>query len=64
MIRKDLGKLNDPSYDIPKVSWYRLAWEISPRNSALREYFTGKYKSQDADAQPETLQVAREMFQE
>ncbi|KAF7875247.1 hypothetical protein EAF04_002419 [Stromatinia cepivora] len=62
--QKDLRKLNDPSYGIPKASWYRLAWEISPRNSALREYFAGKHKSQDADAQPETLQVTREMFQE
>ncbi|KAI9646440.1 hypothetical protein NHQ30_004432 [Ciborinia camelliae] len=62
LMQKDLERLINPSQNIPKASWYRLAREISPRDSVLRTYFTRKYG--DPLDRSGTLQVTRKMMRE
>ncbi|KAF7957266.1 hypothetical protein EAE96_002853 [Botrytis aclada] len=71
LIQKDLTRLNDPCYELPTASWYRLAWELLPRASILRKYFgpqnTPGYKFLYRNGiliEPETLHVTREMLRE
>ncbi|TGO86697.1 hypothetical protein BPOR_0283g00060 [Botrytis porri] len=40
LIQKDLTRLNDPCYELPKSSWYRLAWELLPIVPILRKYYS------------------------
>ncbi|TGO44418.1 hypothetical protein BCON_0523g00050 [Botryotinia convoluta] len=71
LIQKDLTRLNDPCYELPKTSWYRLAWELLPRASILRKYFGPQNKPgykfvylNGILVEPETLQVKSEMLKE
>ncbi|KAF7917081.1 hypothetical protein BELL_0881g00050 [Botrytis elliptica] len=71
LIQKDLTRLNDPCYELPKASWYRLAWELIPRSSILRECVgsqnTTKHKFAHLNGmlmEPETLRVTRQILRE
>ncbi|KAF7885357.1 uncharacterized protein EAF01_011422 [Botrytis porri] len=70
LIQKDLTRLNDPCYELPKSSWYRLAWELLPIVPILRKY----YSTQKASHQfvyingilvnPHTCHVPRKILRE
>lgn len=69
LIQKDMIRLNDPCYGLPKASWYRLAWELLPRSPVIQEYlgYLGQnipnYKFAHLNGMlvdPETFQVTRE----
>ncbi|KAF7909213.1 uncharacterized protein EAE98_012292 [Botrytis deweyae] len=71
LIQKDLTRLNDSCYELPKASWYRLAWELIPRSSILRECVgsqnTPKHKFAHLNGmlvEPETLRVTRQILRE